>query len=197
MVSLPTGIAMSKYEITQGQWKAVMGENESYFTGDNLPVEFVTYSEASEFCQKLTALESDSSRYSYRLPTRSEWMYACLAGTTTDFYTGNCIVAPLDRTALDANLSKAAWYSANADGHPHRVGTKAPNAFGLYDMHGNVAEWVNKDVSDAEGGLWVCGGSWQDPPSEAFANNILKIVSRDVHTRATPHIGFRIVKVHR
>ena len=117
-VTVP-GFSMGKYEITQAQWKAVMGTNPSYFKGDNLPVENVSWNDAKEFCSKLSQMTGKQ----YRLPTEAEWEYACRAGTTGP-YAGN----------LDA----MAWYSNNAGFKTHPVGQKRPNAFGLYDMHGNV-----------------------------------------------------------
>jgi formylglycine-generating enzyme required for sulfatase activity len=113
------------YEITQGQWKAVMGSNPSNFSGnDNLPVESVSWEDIQPFLAKLNALKDG---YKYRLPTEAEWEYSCRAGTTGDHA---------------GNLGEMAWYSANSGGKTHEIGTKKPNAWGLYDMHGNVEEWT-------------------------------------------------------
>jgi formylglycine-generating enzyme required for sulfatase activity len=114
---------MGKYEVTQAQWRAVMGTNPSNFKGDDLPVENVSWDEAQEFCRKL----SQMTGHEYRLPTEAEWEYAARSGTTGD-YAGN----------LDA----MGWYDANAGRRTHPVGQKQANGFGLYDMHGNVFEWV-------------------------------------------------------
>ncbi len=143
--------AFGKYEITQKQYQAVMGKNPSKFKGENLPVENVSWADSVEFCQKLTmwghAYGRISANQEYRLPTPSEWEYACRAGTTTRFYTGDS----------EADLSRAGWYDENSGG-THPVGQKEPNAFGLYDMHGNVWEWTS---TDKYSGKRVClGGGW-------------------------------------
>jgi formylglycine-generating enzyme required for sulfatase activity len=122
-VRISRGFEMGKYEVTQAQWEAVMGSNPSHFKGDNLPVENVSWDDIQGFIQRLNGL---SQRYTFRLPTEAEWEYACRAGTTGD-YAGS----------LDA----MAWYEANSGNRTHPVGQKQPNAWGLYDMHGNVWEW--------------------------------------------------------
>ena len=118
---------IGKYQVTQRQWQAVMGDNPSRFKGDNLPVETVSWEMAVEFCEKL----SKQTGKNYRLPTEAEWEYACLAGSTGKYCFG-------DDEAL---LKKYAWYSKNSDSKTHPVGEKLPNDWGLYDMHGNVWEW--------------------------------------------------------
>lgn len=129
--------AFGKYEVTQRQYKSVMRENPSRFKGGVLPVEQVSWNEAVEFCKKLTARERAYERISanqeYRLPTEDEWEHACRAGTTTRFYTGDS----------EEDLARAGWYGGNSGGKTHPVGQKEPNAFGLYDMHGNVWEWTS------------------------------------------------------
>lgn len=99
-----------------------MGNNPSHFKGDDLPVEKVSWHDAQAFCEELQAMTGKA----FRLPSEAEWEYACRAGTTGD-YAGE----------LDA----MAWYDDNSENKPHPVGQKNPNAFGLYDMHGNVWEW--------------------------------------------------------
>jgi formylglycine-generating enzyme required for sulfatase activity len=127
-VRISKGFYMSVTEVTQGQWKAVMGSEPSSFqlNDDNLPVDSISYTDAVEFCCKLSQKEGKG----YRLPTEAEWEYACRAGTTTRFYFG-------DR---DSQLSDYAWHAGNSRRKTHTVGQKKPNAFGLYDMHGNVRE---------------------------------------------------------
>jgi formylglycine-generating enzyme required for sulfatase activity len=133
-------------EVTQGQFKVMWGYNPSYFReSDELPVERVNWWLAVSFCIELSEREGLSPHYrietkyravtivggdGYRLPTEAEWEYACCAGTTTRFCFGD-----------DANaLGQYAWYSANSKGQTHSVGEMKPNAWGLYDMHGNVWE---------------------------------------------------------
>jgi len=113
---------MGKYEVTQAQWKAIMGNNPSNWQGDNLPVEEVSWNDAREFMQKACD--------GFRLPTEAEWEYACRAGSKVRWGFGDD----------QAKLVDYAWYIENSDKKTHEVGTKKPNAFGLYDMHGNVYE---------------------------------------------------------
>jgi formylglycine-generating enzyme required for sulfatase activity len=129
-VRLSKSFYLGKYEVTQGQWQAIMGTNPSNFKGDaNLPVENVSWNEMQEFIRKLNAKEGDTK---YRLPTEAEWEYAARAGTTTAYSFGND----------ERQLGEYAWYSPNSGNKTHPVGQKKPNAWGLYDMHGNVWEWV-------------------------------------------------------
>jgi formylglycine-generating enzyme required for sulfatase activity len=118
---------MGKYQVTQAQWRAVMGNNPSLYKGDDPPVEHVSWKDASSFCQKLT----EKTGREYRLPTEAEWEYACRAGSTGRYCFG-------DNNAL---LQKYAWYRKNAGDKTHPVGEKLANDWGLHDMHGNVWEW--------------------------------------------------------
>jgi formylglycine-generating enzyme required for sulfatase activity len=129
-VTLTQGFYMQTTQVTQAQWKAVMGNNPSGFKdcGDDCPVENVSWNDAQEFIKRLNEKEGKP----YRLPTEGEWEYACRAGSTSQFCFG-------DDESL---LSEYAWYINNSDNRTHPVGTKKPNAWGLYDMHGNVWEWV-------------------------------------------------------
>lgn len=126
-VTIAEPFYMGACEVTQAQWQAVMGENHSYFTGDNLPVEKVAWLEVQTFVQKLNARENTDR---YALPTEAEWEYACRAGSNTRYYWG------------DEFVSTAAWNRNSSEGKTHPVGSLAPNAWGLYDMCGNVSEWV-------------------------------------------------------
>ena len=134
-VTLTKGFWLGKYEITQAQYEAIMGKNpaSSYGVGDNYPVYYVSWNDATNFCGKLTASEKEAGRlpegYEYTLPTEAQWEYACRAGTTGDYN--------VDGVAL----SDLGWYFDNTGGKTHPVGQKKSNAWRLYDMHGNVMEW--------------------------------------------------------
>ncbi len=147
-------------QVTQGQWRVVMGQNPSRFHGDDWqPVEQVTWDEAAPFIQRLNMLNEGF----YRLPTEAQWEYACRAGSTTLYSFGD----------NEEQLPDHAWFDGNAQGRPHAVGMKRPNRWGLYDMHGNVWEWVadrfgpypGGEVTDPKGpdrgnSRVMRGGSW-------------------------------------
>jgi formylglycine-generating enzyme required for sulfatase activity len=128
LVTITSPFYLGMYEVTQAQWKAVMGNNPSHFKGNDLPVESVSWNDVQSFIQKLNQQEKGNK---YRLPTEAEWEYACRAGSNTRFSFG-------DDAAV---LGQYAWYNKNSGKSPHPVGQKKPNAWGLYDMHGNVNEW--------------------------------------------------------
>ena len=134
-VRLTKGFFMGITEVTQAQWKAVMGTDPSDFKGDNLPVEQMSWDDAVGFCRKLSAKESKR----YRLPTEAEWEYACRAGTTTAFNTGPTI------STDQANYNGDYTYAGGRKGIDRKktmpVGGFKSNTWGLYDMHGNVWEW--------------------------------------------------------
>ena len=121
-VTLTKHYYMGKYEVTQEQWETVMGKNPSTTKGTKLPVTKVSWNDCQEFITKLNA----KTNFGYRLPTESEWEYACRAGTSTAYSYGDSL------TKSDANIE---------GGSIKEVGSYKPNAFGLYDMHGNVWEW--------------------------------------------------------
>jgi formylglycine-generating enzyme required for sulfatase activity len=143
-VTIGSGFYMGKTELTQAQWKAVMGTDPSHFKGDDLPVEQVSWIDAQEFIRKLNEMESASGLV-YRLPTEAEWEYACRAGTTGD-YAGD--------------LDSMAWYDKNSNNQTHPIGKKAPNGFGLYDMHGNVFQWCEDAYHESYNGAPTDGSAW-------------------------------------
>jgi formylglycine-generating enzyme required for sulfatase activity len=125
-ITISKAFYIGRHEITQAQYVAVMGNNPSRAEGANLAVDQVTFTAGREFCAKLSALAGAT----VTMPTEAQWEYACRAGTTSRFHTGES----------EADLGRAAWFRPNAGNGVHPVGQKAANAFGLYDMHGNVWE---------------------------------------------------------
>jgi formylglycine-generating enzyme required for sulfatase activity len=174
---------MGKYPVTQGQWRSIantpvveqeLDSDPSEFKGDNLPVESVSWEQAQEFCARL----SRKTERSYRLPTEAEWEYACRADTTTPFHFGETVTGKLANYNSDVIYQKEAKVKRRGQTSP--VGEFAPNAFGLYDMHGNVWEWCQDDWHDSyedapsDGSAWISrdssglkvlrGGSWDYDP---------------------------------
>ena len=128
-VQITKGFWMGRYEVTQEQWKAVMGNNPSQFSGVNLPVEKVSWNDVQEFLQKLNQQTGIDSRSKMVLPTEAQWEYACRAGEKGAYAGGT--------------IDEVAWHYSNSSGKTHPVGIKSPNSWGLYDMHGNVWEWCS------------------------------------------------------
>jgi formylglycine-generating enzyme required for sulfatase activity len=188
-VTISMAFYMGKYEVTQAQWQAVMGSNPSNFKGDNLPVENVSWDDAVAFIARLNAQKDG---YSYRLPSEAEWEYACRAGTTGD-YAGD----------LDA----MAWYDKNSGNKTHDVGTKAPNAFGLFDMHGNVLEWCQDWYQDSYSGAPTDGSAWLSGGDQNYRvlrggswNSDAGLLRSTNRSRSSPDVrnadvGFRVVAV--
>lgn len=186
-VTFDDGFWMGKTEVTQAQWIAVMGENPSNFKGcDDCPVETVSWADAKAFIQKLN---EKNDGFEYRLPSEAEWEYAARAGTTGLFS------GPIDAMS---------WNSRTSEGKSHPVGTKQANAFGLFDMYGNVAEWcediynqnyeglpvdgsANADVGEKNLRV-VRGGSWNNFPSlsRSTAREKYRVELRNIV------IGFRV-----
>jgi len=138
-VTISRPFYMQTTEVTQGQWKAIMGSNPSefIFCGDDCPVEQVTWNEVQDFIRTLNRREGTDK---YRLPTEAEWEYAARAGTTTPFNTGNCLST--EKANYDGNYPYPGCPKGENRRKTVRVGSFSPNAWGLYDMHGNVWEWV-------------------------------------------------------
>ncbi|PZV05281.1 MAG: hypothetical protein DCF32_11300 [Leptolyngbya sp.] len=194
---------MSVHPITQGQWRAVallpavnreLDPNPAYFTGNDRPVEQVSWQEAVEFCDRLNELIKTHSDQPglrrYRLPTEAEWEYACRAKTTTPFHTGQTLTTEL------ANYNGTKPYRQEPVGQFRGTTTAVgafgkANDFGLYDMHGNVLEWCspNRDVSSKDTWRVVRGGSWQSPPQQCRSAYRAGLKA---DTRSN-EVGFRIV----
>lgn len=182
------GFYMNRYEVTQGLWRAVMGEKSPSLlnkkNGANCPVENVTYYDCIRFIQTLNNLTG----LSFRLPSDDEWMYAALGGSKSrgyEFSGGN-------------SIASIAWYSGNSDERPRDVGTKMPNEVGIYDMTGNVWEWTTEFVNlrrdwystNLERSGYICrGGSWFDYPQD------MGIWVYDVNepNHSNIDLGFRLV----
>ena len=184
--------AIGKYEVTQEQWHAVMGNNPSFNMRRTLPVEQVSWDDAQQFIARL----NQKTGQKYRLPSEAEWEYAARSGTATDWSFGND----------ESNLRNYAWYDGNSGGKTQAVGQKLPNAFGLFDMHGNVWEWTqdcwheNYAGAPTDGSAWTrdCaeirrmlrGGSWLIIPT------ILRSAFRYWYNPDTQNIisGFRLAR---
>jgi formylglycine-generating enzyme required for sulfatase activity len=191
-VTISRPFYMQTTEVTQAQWEAVMGDNPSYFEecGDDCPVERVSWDDCQEFIRRLNSMEGTDT---YRLPTEAEWEYACRAGSSTRYCFGDS----------EGKLAEYAWYIDNSEERSHRVGQKKPNAWGLYDMHGNVWEWCQDwygrypllRTTNPKGpfrGLNRVnrGGSWDDPTA-----NCRSASRDDLHPEwPVKDLGFRLVR---
>ena len=186
-VTITKPFAFSKTEITQGQWRAIMGSNPSHFSncGDYCPVEQVSWNDAQEYIRRL----SQKTGKTYRLPSEAEWEYACRAGGKHTYCGSD-------------DAGAVAWYDKNSGGRTRPVASKQPNAWGLYDMSGNVWEWTedcwNGNYFGAlnDGGAWTSGkctarvqrgGAW------IFDSSIVRSADRYANGAATKkdHDGFR------
>ena len=171
-VEIARAFRLAATPVTQTQWNAVMGKAPSPFAGDDRPVVKVSWDDAQKFCRTL----GDKEGRKYRLPTEAEWEYACRAGTATAYNTGD----------TEKSLAEAGWYSGNCKTR-QAVSLKKANAWGLYDMHGNVMEWTQDKYDDVSRVLR--GGSWADGPQDCRSASRAKGAPR----AQTDRIGFRVV----
>jgi formylglycine-generating enzyme required for sulfatase activity len=216
-VTLTQGFWMGQYEVTQGQWKRIVGALPGGVgggEGDDLPVHSVNYAEAGEFCRLLTARAYASGElgreWEFRLPTEAQWEYACRAGTTTATAFGDKL------SSNQANFAGKPYNGADegpALGRAVPVGRYAPNAWGLYDMHGNAFEWCrdwyhsrlpggeDPDLSSVKGtmnrdGTYSRvrrGGAWND--DGMYCRSAFRL--RYEPERRSDHIGFRVAAVRK
>ena len=191
MVKLSKGFYISIYEVTQAHYRSVIGTNPSVFKGDNNPVEKVNWNDATEFCKKLSQKENGRT---YTLPTEAQWEYSCRAGSRTLFSFGNS----------KSSLDDYAWHPSISGSKTHSIGQKKPNAFGLYDMHGNVWEWCrdyyskdfysesqNADPENIQSDRCrvLRGGSWRGKAYNCRSASRIRSFSDD----RTINYGFRVV----
>ncbi len=184
---------LGKYLVTQEQWEAVMGSNPSHFKGSKNPVEQVSWEDCRGFVEKLSAKRGGGK---FLLPTEAQWEYACRAGSTTRYCFGD----------EESGLGEYAWYAANSGITTHPVGGKKPNAWGLYDMHGNVWEWcqdwydegyyansTTDDPTGPSGGSFrvLRGGCWNYPAWICRSAFRYWLVPGD----RIFHLGFRVSRV--
>ena len=175
------GFLLGKTEVTQGQWKAVMGNNPSRFTecGDACPVEKIGWDDALEFVRRL----SEKTGKQYRLPTEAEWEYAAKAGSGTKYGFGD------DESLLNEN----AWFSSNSNKKTHPVAQKKSNAFGLYDMYGNVEEWTQDCWHENYVGAPTDGSAWTTPctkRSYLWFSSIFRVVRGGSYLSSGPLLAF-------
>ncbi|MDY6988014.1 MAG: formylglycine-generating enzyme family protein [Thermodesulfobacteriota bacterium] len=199
LVTLTRAFYCQVTEVTQGQWLEVMGNSPSHFQdcGDDCPVEFVSWNDCQEFIMELNRREGGNK---YRLPAEAEWEYACRAGSQRAFATGRILETGCGHVPY---LDAVGWYCGNSGKRPHPAARKSPNAFGLYDMHGNMWEWCEDwygiypsgHVTDPTGppsgsGRVLRGGGWHEDAEDC--RSAIR-VGRSPESKAGT-LGFRLVR---
>lgn len=180
MVQIPDkNYAMGKYEVTQKEWRTVMGNNPSNFSscGDNCPVENVSYNDVQEFIQKL----KQKTGKDYRLPTRSEWEDGCLGGIPKEYAAPYC---------GSNDINEVAWYKDNSNDTTHPVGQKLGNPSGLHDMSGNVWEWTSDCWEGSCAERILCGGSYFTGAMPYHLERTFRLPP----TVRAKHTGFRLAR---
>ena len=204
---MSTAFRISRYEVTQELYRAVMGVNPSRWKGERNSVEMVSFQDAQQFCVKLTLMLRDekllTDKEIVRLPTEAEWEYCCRAGTTTPFSFGASATAEGDQENIASVLNEFGWHTGNAAGNDPVVGALKPNAWGLYDFHGYLWEYVSdsyvvsaaganetkQDSPAANAARIIRGGSWRDHHSLLTSSSRTVIPAH----AASDAIGFRCV----
>jgi formylglycine-generating enzyme required for sulfatase activity len=190
-VKISKSFYIGKYEVTQKQWRDVVGSSPSSFKGDNLPVEQVSWNDVQEFIKKLNEKEGSNK---YRLPSEAEWEYAARAGTTSRYSFGDD----------ESILGDYAWYHSNSGSKTHDVGQKKPNPWGLYDMHGNVWEWVQDNWHGDYNGAPTDGSSWESGSYRVFRGGGWRNLARRCRSAdrnyvdpgsRSHYIGFRLLRI--
>ncbi|MBP5468401.1 MAG: formylglycine-generating enzyme family protein, partial [Candidatus Riflebacteria bacterium] len=190
--TIKEGFYIGKYEVTQGQYKAIMGNNPSIITGDKLPVHNINWLDAKKFCVKLNELTKDKrpAGYVFSLPSEKQWEYACRSGYTTSLNNGKNLT---NLTTSDNELNKLGWYEANSCEKIQTVGKKIANAWGIHDMLGNAWEFCGDNIP-YEGNKYanhrlVRGGGYKSNSQECSCSSrkIIKESSTD------EELGFRII----
>ena len=209
-VTFNHSFAIAKYEVPQNLYEAVMGINPSKWKGPRNSVEMMTFAQAQEFCQKITALLREAKLIAadeeIRLPTEAEWEYCCRAGTTTAYSFGDQATKPDDKDPKASILNEYGWHTGNAAGNDPPVGALKPNPWGLYDMHGYLSEFVadswhaDYTTAPADGSAWMSedpaaahvlrSGSWKDKHPNLRSAARRQLAAKDVGDE----IGLRCVK---